>query len=65
MSSASLGTQTNSHGLPYGLYEPAGGTAPDIAGQGIAIPVHRFFRGNDARVFLRRNRDCSPDPRRG
>ncbi len=38
MSSASLGTQTNSHGLPYGLYEPAGGTAPDIAGQGIANP---------------------------
>ena len=38
MSSASLGTQTNSHGLPYGLYEPAGGTAPDIAGKGIANP---------------------------
>ena len=24
--------------LPFGLYEPAGGTAPDIAGQGLANP---------------------------
>ncbi|MEX0326715.1 MAG: 3-isopropylmalate dehydrogenase, partial [Puniceicoccaceae bacterium] len=33
--SASLGLGTNSLGQPYGLYEPAGGTAPDIAGMGI------------------------------
>ncbi len=38
MSSASLGTGNNSVGLPYGLYEPAGGTAPDIAGKGVANP---------------------------
>jgi 3-isopropylmalate dehydrogenase len=38
MSSASLGTGVNSHGHPFGLYEPAGGTAPDIAGKGIANP---------------------------
>lgn len=38
MSSASLGMRKNSHGHPFGLYEPAGGTAPDIAGQGIANP---------------------------
>lgn len=38
LSSASLGTGKNSLGLPFGLYEPAGGTAPDIAGQGIANP---------------------------
>jgi 3-isopropylmalate dehydrogenase len=36
--SASLGTGNNSLGLPFGLYEPAGGTAPDIAGMGIANP---------------------------
>ena len=28
----------NSLGLPFGLFEPAGGTAPDIAGKGIANP---------------------------
>ncbi len=38
MASASLGTGQNSHGQPFGLYEPAGGTAPDIAGLGIANP---------------------------
>ena len=38
MSSASLGLGTNSHGKPFGLYEPAGGTAPDIAGKGVANP---------------------------
>lgn len=43
MSSASLGTSTNSHGKPYGLYEPAGGTAPDIAGKGIANPCAQIL----------------------
>ena len=38
LASASLGTGHNSNGLPYGLYEPAGGTAPDIAGKGLANP---------------------------
>ena len=38
LASASLGANQNSHGLPYGLYEPAGGTAPDIAGQNLANP---------------------------
>jgi 3-isopropylmalate dehydrogenase len=38
LSSASIGTGKNSVGLPFGLYEPAGGTAPDIAGKGIANP---------------------------
>lgn len=36
--SASLGALKNSLGKPFGLYEPAGGTAPDIAGQNIANP---------------------------
>jgi 3-isopropylmalate dehydrogenase len=38
LASASLGTQKNSLNLPFGLYEPAGGTAPDIAGKGLANP---------------------------
>ena len=38
LSSASIGAGKNSLGLPFGLYEPAGGTAPDIAGKGIANP---------------------------
>ena len=37
--SASLGDKRNSHGLPLGLYEPIHGSAPDIAGRGIANPL--------------------------
>jgi 3-isopropylmalate dehydrogenase len=37
--SASLGDTANSHGLPLGLYEPIHGSAPDIAGRGIANPL--------------------------
>ena len=37
--SASLGDVLNNHGLPLGLYEPIHGSAPDIAGQGIANPL--------------------------
>lgn len=36
--SASLGTRTTAHGR-FGLYEPIHGSAPDIAGRGIANPV--------------------------
>ena len=36
--SASLGKQKND-GRYFGLYEPSGGSAPDIAGQGIANPI--------------------------
>lgn len=45
MSSASLGTQKNGHGYPFGLFEPAGGTAPDIAGQGVANPCAQILSG--------------------
>ena len=45
MSSASLGTGTNSHGKPFGLFEPAGGTAPDIAGKGVANPCAQVLSG--------------------
>jgi len=37
--SASLGETTNRHKHPRGLYEPVHGSAPDIAGKGIANPL--------------------------
>lgn len=37
--SASLGEARNRHGHPRGLYEPIHGSAPDIAGRGIANPI--------------------------
>jgi 3-isopropylmalate dehydrogenase len=37
--SASLGDKRNGHDLPLGLYEPIHGSAPDIAGRGIANPL--------------------------
>ena len=45
LSSASLGTGVNSLGKPFGLYEPAGGTAPDIAGKGLANPCAQILSG--------------------
>ncbi|HEV3092307.1 MAG TPA: 3-isopropylmalate dehydrogenase [Candidatus Cybelea sp.] len=54
--SASLGTRESSAGR-FGLYEPIGGTAPDIAGKGIANPTAailsaalllRYSLGDDA-----------------
>lgn len=40
--SASLGSQ-NDNGLYFGMYEPSGGSAPDIAGQGIANPIAQIL----------------------
>lgn len=37
--SASLGQARNKLGLPLGLYEPIHGSAPDIAGRGLANPL--------------------------
>ena len=37
--SASLGEELNPHGHPRGLYEPIHGSAPDIAGKGVANPL--------------------------
>ena len=37
--SASLGSSLNRFGLPRGMYEPIHGSAPDLAGKGIANPV--------------------------
>jgi 3-isopropylmalate dehydrogenase len=43
LASASLGTGKNSLGHAFGLFEPAGGTAPDIAGKGIANPCAQIL----------------------
>jgi len=43
LSSASLGSDTNSQGRPFGLYEPGGGTAPDIAGKDLANPCAQIL----------------------
>ncbi|MGH7996591.1 MAG: isocitrate/isopropylmalate family dehydrogenase, partial [Opitutaceae bacterium] len=43
LSSASLGAGRNSLGLPFGLFEPAGGTAPDLAGKGLANPCAQIL----------------------
>ena len=40
LASASLSEQAG-----FGLYEPSGGTAPDIAGQGIANPIAQILSG--------------------
>lgn len=40
--SASLGDK-NEEGLYFGMYEPSGGSAPDIAGQGIANPIAQIL----------------------
>jgi 3-isopropylmalate dehydrogenase len=37
--SASIGDIHNQHRLPMGLYEPIHGSAPDIAGKGVANPL--------------------------
>ncbi len=37
--SASLGAKKNRLGFPQGMYEPVHGSAPDIAGKGIANPL--------------------------
>ena len=39
MPSASLGEDLNAAGYPRGVYEPIHGSAPDIAGKGIANPI--------------------------
>jgi 3-isopropylmalate dehydrogenase len=42
LASASLGRQKDG-GLYFGLFEPSGGSAPDIAGQGIANPIAQIL----------------------
>jgi 3-isopropylmalate dehydrogenase len=40
--SASLGN-VKENGLYFGMFEPSGGSAPDIAGQGIANPIAQIL----------------------
>jgi 3-isopropylmalate dehydrogenase len=40
--SASLGVRETAFGR-FGMYEPSGGSAPDIAGQGIANPIAQIL----------------------
>ena len=42
LASASLG-ESKGGGLFFGMYEPSGGSAPDIAGQGIANPIAQIL----------------------
>ena len=41
--SASLGAPRAEAGRRFGLFEPSGGSAPDIAGQGIANPIAQIL----------------------
>ena len=41
--SASLGETRGETGRRFGLYEPSGGTAPDIAGKGVANPIAQIL----------------------
>ena len=44
LASASLGElKPDADGLYFGMYEPRGGSAPDIAGQGIANPIAQIL----------------------
>ncbi len=42
LASASLGDERK-RGCPFGLYEPSGGSAPDIAGLGLANPIAQIL----------------------
>ncbi len=52
--SASLGTRGPLPARRFGLYEPIGGTAPDIAGKGIANPTAAIL---SAAMLLRHSLD--------
>jgi len=54
--SASLGASTG-QSRNFGMYEPSGGSAPDIAGQGIANPIAQIL---SASMMLRYSLD-QPD----
>ena len=58
--SASLGAR-GERGKQFGLYEPIGGTAPDIAGKGIANPVAAIL---SAAMLLRHSLDDENGARR-
>ena len=58
--SASLGT--GQHGqYRFGLYEPSGGSAPDIAAKRSPILSPDSICRDDAALFFQLRRDCRPD----
>ena len=64
--SASLGVAKNSAGEKFGLYEPAGGTAPDIAGKKNRQPLRAdTFRRPHAPLLLREGGDRRKDRKGG
>ena len=58
--SASLGEASNRWGHPRGLYEPIHGSAPDIAGQGIANPIGTIL---SVAMLLRHSLDMETEAR--
>ncbi len=54
LASSSLG-ENKGNGLYYGMYEPSGGSAPDIAGEGIANPCAQIL---SAALMLRYSLGC-------
>ena len=59
--SASLGARRNRAGLPIGVYEPIHGSAPTIAGRGIANPVGTIL---SAALMLRHSLGLEDEARR-
>jgi 3-isopropylmalate dehydrogenase len=59
--SASLGARRNRVGLPVGVYEPIHGSAPTIAGRGIANPVGTIL---SAALMLRHSLGLEAEARR-
>ena len=57
LASASLG-KPKGDGLYFGLFEPSGGTAPDIAGKGIANPIAQIL---SAALLLRFSLGLEPE----
>jgi 3-isopropylmalate dehydrogenase len=58
--SASLGDGLNPPGYPRGLYEPIHGSAPDIAGKGIANPIGTIL---SLAMLLRHSLGLEPEAR--
>ena len=55
--SASLGVKETPLGR-FGLFEPSGGTAPDIAGKGIANPIAQILSSRDDAALCPRRTRC-------
>ncbi len=61
LASASLGDRKNRLGCPQGMYEPVHGSAPDIAGKGIANPLATIL---SCALLIRHSLGLDPEARR-